>query len=49
MTRTERVARAFSAAAQTYEAAARAQDLAAARLAELILARPLPPAPRVLV
>lgn len=48
MTRTERVARAFSAAAGTYEAAAKAQDMAAGRLAELILGRALPAAPRVL-
>lgn len=48
MTRTERVARAFSAAAGTYEAAAKAQELAAGRLAALILEHPLPASPRVL-
>lgn len=48
MTRSERVARAFSAAAGTYEAAAQAQDRVAVRLARLVLDGGLPAAPSVL-
>lgn len=48
MTRKDRVAAAFSAAAATYEAAAEAQARAASRLAALVIEAGLPPQPRVL-
>ena len=48
MTDKQRIAAAFSAAVASYEAAAEAQDLAASRLTERVLALPRPSAPRVL-
>ncbi|MEW5726629.1 MAG: methyltransferase domain-containing protein [Pseudomonadota bacterium] len=48
MTRKERVAAAFSAAAATYDAAAEAQARAADLVARRVLSRPIPAAPRVL-
>jgi malonyl-CoA O-methyltransferase len=48
MTRKQKVADAFDAAATTYDSAARAQALAAERLVELVLAAPLPSRPTVL-
>jgi malonyl-CoA O-methyltransferase len=48
MSRKKRIVDAFSAAAQTYEAAAGPQVRAAERLARMVTTQPLPPAPRVL-
>lgn len=48
MTRKERVAAAFSAAAATYDDAAEAQARAADLVARRVLSRPIPAAPRVL-
>lgn len=48
MNRKDRVAAAFSAAATTYESAARPQELSADRLCAEVLALPLPPQPAVL-
>jgi malonyl-CoA O-methyltransferase len=48
MTRRQRIADSFSAAAATYENAAQAQAIAADRLAARVLALPLPPDPVVL-
>lgn len=48
MKRKDQVAAAFSAAAATYEAAARAQALSADHLAAIVLALPRPPRTRVL-